>query len=245
MYEGKRQLALFCVEKRGKLLHLRRYLNQPELMENEWAVVEKYMLAHKDDQEICRHAITVANEFYSGIRRYGINARQCTENLVMKLEDIFSTQPLDEVAGMLALATANLYMLCVKDDGKHCDSLFEKIKSYLNAFPRSKQVRSAYATVCAEKYTNGLNRVRDVPLKIMRRIKQWYNQYPGEIEFRESYFQLLFVHMEYAQTQGMKAEEKRTFHEMEQLAKGANYDEYLEENKLQRVIELLRRLHHY
>ena len=241
----KRQFALFCIENRGNLLYLRRYLNQPELMENEWAVVEKYMLAHNDDQEICQHAITVATEFYNEIRRYGINERQCTANLVMKLEDLFATQPLVEVAELLALATANLYMHRIKEDGEHCDGLFEKIKGYLKAFPKSMKIRSAYATVCAEKYTKGFNRFRDVPPKIMGRLKQWYNQYPDEIEFRESYFRLLFAHLEYAQTRGMKAEEKRTFHEMKRLAKDANYDEYLEENEMLKVVEVLQKLHHY
>ncbi len=43
----------------------------------------------------------------------------------------------------------------------------------------------------------------------------------------------------------MRAEEMRTFHEMEQLTKSANYDEYLEENRLQKKVELLQILYRY
>lgn len=245
VYEDKRKLALFCVEERGYLLHLRRYLNQPELIENEWNVVKKYMMAHKDDREICRGSITVANEFFEVLRRHGIHEQQCTEDFVMKLEELFVTQPLVEVAELLAVSTANLYMLHIKNDGEHSDNPFEKIRGYLHAFPRSRRVRSAYATVCAEKYTKGFNQFRDVPPKIMNRLKHWYKQYSDEIEFRESYFQLLWAHLEYTRTHGMRAEEMRTFHEMEQLAKSANYDEYLEENRLQKKVELLQILYRY
>lgn len=245
VYEDKRKLALFCVEKRGYLLHLRRCLNQPERIENEWNVVKKYMLAHKDDREICLCAITVANEFYDAIRRYGIHEQTCTEDLVMKLKELFVAQPLVEVAELLAVSTANLYMLHVNDVGECCDSPFEEIKGYFHAFPSSKRIRSTYATVCAEKYTKGFNRFRDVPPKVMKRLKDWYKQYPDEIEFRESYFHLLWAHLEYTQTYGMRAEEMRTFHEMEQLAKSANYDDYFEENQLQEEIELIRELYRY
>ena len=245
VYEDKRQLALFCVDNRGKLLHLRRYLSQPELMENEWNVIVKYMLEHKDDREICLCAITIANEFYDGIRRYGINERQCVEDLVQNLEDLYITQPVVEVAELLALSTANMCFLRIKDGEGYCDSLFEKIKGYLRVFPQSRRIRSAYATVCAEKYARDFNRFRDVPPKIMGRLKKWSDQYPDEIEFREAYFHILLAHLEYAQAHEMKAEEKRTFHEMEQLARSANYDQYLEENQLQKDVELLRDIWDY
>ena len=163
----------------------------------------------------------------------------------MKLEELFVTQPLVEVAELLAVSTANLYMLHIKNDGEHCDNPFEKIRGYLHAFPRSRRVRSAYAMVCAEKYTKGFNRFRDVPPKVMKRLKDWYKQYPDEIEFRESYFHLLWAHLEYTKTYGMRAGEMRTFHEMEQLAKNANYDDYFEENQLQEEIKLLRKLYRY
>lgn len=56
---------------------------------------------------------------------------------------------------------------------------------------------------------------------------------------------MTLYHLTYAQGQGLRTEELRTFHELERIAKTTNYAVCLEENTLLPQVEQLRQLFGY
>ena len=127
----------------------------------------------------------------------------------------------------------------------HSEELFQKLQQIFKQFPGSKRVRSAYASVCGKMYASRENRTRDVPSKLIGKLKKWSAQYPDDIEFQEALFDVTLYHLTYAQGQGLRTEELRAFHALERIAKTANYAVYLEENTLLPRVEKLRQLFGY
>ena len=83
----------------------------------------------------------------------------------------------------------------------HSEELFQKLQQIFKQFPGSKRVRSAYASVCGKMYASRENRTRDVPSKLIGKLKKWSAQYPDDIEFQEALFDVTLYHLTYAQGQ--------------------------------------------
>lgn len=238
-------LALFCCSNRGHLLHLRRYLDRPEHLDQDWTVAAGYLTAYPDDLDICRSAVQAADEYYTWLRQQNEDTLQRTEALIELLDKALLRHPLVETAETLSLATANLYMKVLEKDTEAVKALSTKIQHYYECFPSSKKVRSAYASVFAQKYLDKTDRKYDVPPKILARLKKWSSQYPDEIEFQEAYFKVLFAHMEYLWQRGQWNEAARTLRQMEDIAQKANYEEYNEENRLIDTVKTLKHVYRF
>lgn len=238
-------LVLFCCENRARLIHLRRYLNCEEAVEQDWTVVESYLTSHSEDLDICLLGIDAAEEYFIMLQRSGEDIYQPTSKLTSLLECIYAQHPILEVAEQLAVVTANLYMHTLQQTQKHSEDLFRKLQQIFQRFSGSKRIRSAYASVCGKMYAVRENRTHDIPSKLMKMLKKWSEQYPDDIEFQEALFDVTLYHLTYAQRQGQRKEELRTFRELERIAKTANYAIYREENALLHQVDLLRYLFGY
>lgn len=244
-WPDKPQLALFCCDKRGMLIHLWRYLKHTETIERDWRVVVGYLTSYPQDRDICLSAMHTVNEYFSWCQREKTDIYQQTKNLAELLENVFREHPILAVAEPLAIVMANLYMFTLDKTQKHSEELFQKIQRIFTQFPTSKKTRSAYASVCGKKYAVKENWAHDVPRKIIDRLKKWNAQYPDEIEFQEALFDVTIFHLGYAREHGQRREELRSFHELEQIAQTANYQDYCEENHLKKRVDLLRRILNY
>lgn len=238
-------LALFCCDNRAKLIHLRRYLNREEAVEQDWAVIAGYLISHLEDRDICLRGVEAAEEYFTTLQRSGADIYQPTRELAALLERVYAQLPIPKVAEPLAVVTANLYMGALRRTQDHSEELFQKLQQIFKRFSGSKRIRSAYASVCGKMYAARENRTRDVPSKLMGKLKKWSAQYPDDIEFQEALFDVTLYHLTYARGQGLRAEELRAFHELERIAKTASYAVYLEENTLLPQVEQLRQLFGY
>lgn len=238
-------LALFCCDKRARLIHLRRYLNCEEAVEQDWSAVADCLASHLEDREVCLRGIEAADEYFTTLRRSGADIYQPTCELAALLERVYDRHPILEAAEQLAVVTANLYMNTLQRTQDHSEELFQKLQQIYERFPGSKRIRSAYASVCGKKYAARENRTRDIPGKLMGKLKKWSAQYPDDIEFQEALFDVTLYHLTYARGQGLRTEEFRAFHELERIAKMANYSEYREQNILLPQVEQLRQLFKY
>ena len=238
IYRDDPKVTLCCCENRGKLLHLRRYLDKTRGIEHDWAVIARYLKRFPKDRKICLSGMEAADEYITFHRLNNKADLTWTDQITALLERIYRDQHIEEVAELLSLSTANQYRL---NDGR----LFTKIKKYLNDFPDCQRVRSAYAAVCAQEYGKGFDRTEDVPQDILVRLKRWSRQYPDEIEFQEAYFCMLLTRLEHHQLHNRREEEQRVFQEMEAVAKRANYDAYHETNQMAEMIAFLKCMHGY
>lgn len=238
-------LALFCCDNRARLIHLRRYLNCEEEVEQDWSAVADCLASHLEDRGVCLRGIEAANEYFTMLQRSGADIYQPTCELAALLERVYDRHPILETAEQLAVVTANLYMYTLQRTQEHSEDLFQKLLQIYKRFSGSKRIRSAYASVCGKMYAARENRTRDIPGKLMGKLKKWSAQYPDDIEFQEALFDVTLYHLTYAQRQGLRTEELRAFHELERIAKTANYLEYREENALLPRVEQLRQLFKY
>ena len=239
-YPEDPNLALFCCDNRRRLLHLRRYLKCPEHLEQDWEIIVGYLTAYPNSLDICRSAVSAADEYYTWLRHRNEDIIQQTEALANLLDEVFRRHALAEAAGLLAQAAANLYMLTRETDTQKAKKFFDQVQDCYKRCPGSKQVRSAYASVISQQYLDGIDRQRDVPSKVLARLKKWSNHYPEDIEFQEAYFKMLFVHISYILSRGKRGEAARIFRELTWVAQNANYEEYGEENRLIQTVEYLR-----
>lgn len=171
-------LALFCCDNRAKLIHLRRYLNREEAIEEDWAVIASYLISHLEDRDICLRGVAAAEEYFTTLQRSGADIYQPTRELAALLERVYAQHPIPEAAEQLAIVTANLYMDTLQRTQDHSEELFQKLQQIFKRFSGSKGIRSAYASVCGKMYAARENRTRDVPSKLMGKLKKWSAQYP-------------------------------------------------------------------
>ena len=244
-YPDMPRLALFCCDNRARLIHLRRYLNCEQAIEQDWVSVANCLSSHLNDQTVCLRGIEAAEEYFTTLRRNGADIYQPACEMAALLERVYARHPVLEAAEQLAVVTANLYMYTLQRTQGHSEELFQKLQQIYKRFSGSKRIRSAYASVCGKMYAARENRTRDVPGKLMSKLKKWSVQYPDDIEFQEALFDVTLYHLTYAQRRGRRMEELRTFHELEHIAKTANYSEYGEENSLLPLVEQLRQLFKY
>lgn len=238
-------LALFCCDNRARLIHLRRYLKREEAVEQDWTAAADCLTSHLEDREVCLRGIEAADEYFTTLRRSGADIYQSTCELAALLERVYAQHPILEAAEQLAVVAANLYMYTLERTQDHSEELFQKLQQIYKRFSGSKRIRSAYASVCGKMYAARENRTRDVPGKLMGKLKKWSAQYPDDIEFQEALFDVTLYHLTYARGQGLRTEELRAFRELERIAKTANYAEYREENTLLPKVEQLRQLFKY
>lgn len=238
-------LALFCCEYRARLIQLRRYLNYEEAVEQDWVTTASYLTSHLEDRDICLWGVEATREYFTTLQRSGADIYQPTCELAELLERVYVRHPILETAEQMAVVIANLYMYTLQRTQDHSQELFQKLQQIYKRFSGSKRIRSAYASVCGKMYAARESRTRDVPGKLMGKLKKWSAQYPDDIEFQEALFDVTLYHLTYAQGQGLRAEELRAFHELERIAKTANYAEYREENTLLPRVEQLRQLFKY
>lgn len=238
-------LALFCCDNRARLIHLRRYLNREEVVEQDWAAIASYLSSHLEDRDVCLRGIEAAEEYFTTLQRSGADIYRPTRELAALLERVYTQHPIPKAAEQLAVVTANLYMYTLQRTQDHSEELFQKLQQIFKRFSGSKRIRSAYASVCGKMYAAREKRTRDVPSKLMGKLKKWSAQYHDDIEFQEALFDVTLYHLTYAQGQGLRTEELRAFHELERIAKTANYAVYLEENTLLPRVEQLRQLFGY
>lgn len=239
------RLALFCCDNRARLIHLRRYLNCEEAIEQDWASVADCLASHLEDRAVCLRGIEAAKEYFTTLQRNRADIYQPACETAALLERVYARHPVLEAAEQLAVVTANLYMYTLQRTQAHSEELFQKLRQIYKRFSGSKRIRSAYAAVCGKMYAARENRTRDVPGKLMGKLKKWSAQYPDEIEFQEALFDVTLYHLTYAREKGLRMEELRAFRELERIAKTANYSEYREENSLLPRVEQLRQLFKY
>ena len=173
-----------------------------------------YLTAYPNSLDICRSAVSAADEYYTWLRHRNEDIIQQTEALANLLDEVFRSHALAEAAGLLAQAAANLYMLTRETDTQKAKKFFDQVQDCYKRCPGSKQVRSAYASVISQQYLDGIDRQRDVPSKVLARLKKWSNHYPEDIEFQEAYFKMLFVHISHILSRGKRGEAARIFREL-------------------------------
>lgn len=239
------RLALFCCENRARLIHLRRYLNCEEAIDQDWASVADCLASHLEDRDVCLRGIEAAKEYFTTLQRNRADIYQPASEMTALLDRVYARHPVLEAAEQLAVVMANLYMYTLQRTQAHSEELFQKLQQIYKRFSGSKRVRSAYASVCGKMYAAREKRTRDVPGRLMGKLKKWSAQYPDDIEFQEALFDVTLYHLTYAQERGLWTEELRAFRELERIAKTANYSEYEEENSLLPWVEQIRQLFKY
>ena len=238
-------LVLFCCDNRARLIHLRRYLECVEAVEQDWTAIARHLASHLEDRAICLRGVEAAEEYFITLQRSGSDIYQPACELAALLERVYAKHPVLEAAEQLAIVTANLYMCTLQQTQSHSEDLFQKLQQIFKRFPGSKRMRSAYASVCGKMYAARENRTRDIPSKLMGKLEKWSAQYPDDIEFQEAFFDVTLYHLTYARGQGLRREELRAFRQLERIAKTANYAVYREENALLPRVEQLRQLFGY
>lgn len=230
------KIGYLCCENYGRLFHLRRYHDRNAETSEDWDKALELLERYHYPEDMCRMAMDFAGEYLHVLvqKKKLKQIRQMEEALTV----IYTKHPLPEIAEVLAIATANAYLLSPGWEKERQEREYGTLKRCLADFPDSMRVRSSYISVTNAECSKHEGS-RDVPDKVMTRAKDWSEQYPEEIEFQEGYFGLLLTHLRYAQVHGKKNEERRTFSKMKELAEKTDYSEYGEENQMKEAVAML------
>lgn len=209
---------------------------------DEWKQIQRVLLEYECSDDMIAMAMKVANSRMLSLTRNGdVDGLIALE---LYLEEIYEEHKLLSVAEEAALVTANVYMLNINMRGNRLAWEYDKIKGYLREYPESKRIRSAYIMITMEEYLN-TSRYRKVPNEVISQAKNWFNEYPNDIEFSEAYFGILMAKLEYTQTHDMRNEQVRLFKEMKKVAENTDYAEYHEENSMIEVVRILQMIYRY
>lgn len=235
-----RRIALLCCENYRLLMHLRIYKDRNAEIREDWYAIKEILELNGYDEVMCRDAMKAAEKYF-----HSLLARKRYDEL-SELEyfvaEVFRNTRICEAAEISALCLANLYS--GERRRKMTTDAYERIKKYWSVFPDSMHIRAAFVKASDAFYSPSAEYER-VPHKIINYAKNWSVQYPGEIEFQEGYFGLLFSRLKYAQMHDMRNEQRRVFHEMKIVAERADYSEYNESNQLKEAVEMIQMIFGY
>ena len=232
------------------LFHLKLCHDKTQDITSNWKKIESIIKRYDYPEAMCVKVVKTAHDYLISL----IQKKDIDHLLQLTgfMEEIYKHWPTAGVAGIAALCSVNLYATrSWKDEdppsGKPLINLSkesEKVKRYYNDFPESKSVRASFLTVCRGFYLDASEK-RRVPDRLLHDIERWIQQYPGEIEFSEGYFELLLARLQYAQAHNERNEQKRIFRKMKSFAEKTDYSEYKEENKMLEAIKTLQLLYGY
>lgn len=209
---------------------------------DEWKQIQRILSEYECSDDMIAMAMKVANSRMLSLKRNGdVDGLIALE---LYLEEIYEEHKLLSVSEEAALVTANVYMFNMRRRDNRLAREYDKIKGYLREYPDSKKIRSAYITITMEEYLN-TSRYRKVPNEVISQAKNWFNEYPDDIEFPEAYFGILMAKLEYAQTHDMRNEQGRLFKEMKKVAENTDYAEYHEENSMIEAVRMLQTIYGY
>ena len=195
-----------------------------------WENIENIIRTCDYPEQLCKLAATCAHDYITAlIGKDNVPRLKLLEEF---LEEAFQRNKIAEIADVAALCTANIYTITRKNNkSANSDECIRKLKGYLDAFPESMLICSAFISVSRVIYVD-TSSYRRVPDKLLDKAKAWALQYPEEIEFQEGYFGLLYSRLEYAREHDMRNEQRRLLREMKIVAERADYSEYHEGNNM-------------
>ena len=224
------------------LIHLKLYLDIEANIKEEWLMLRDILLEYEVADDKLESAMEEAYRYlHYSMKNESIEDLYELEN---NLEGLFEKHNIVKIAEIAAMTTANILTITLKNQHVLLSENHEKLKSYYSNYPQSKMVRSAFISVTKEYYFEN-SKPKRVPEKLVSKAKKWSTQYPGDIEFQESYFGLLFAKLKYVQEFGNRGEQIQIFKEMKRVAERADYSEYHEENGLLESIEILEEIYGY
>lgn len=235
-----RRIGLLCCENYRRLMHLRLYENPNAEIREDWYAIKEILELNGYDEAMCRDAMKAADEYFHTL----LPRKKDDElsELEHSVAEVYRNSRICEAAEISALCLANLYSS--ERRRKMTTDAYERIKKYWSVFPDSMRIRAAFVRASDAFYSQSAEYKR-VPDRIINDAKNWSMQYPGEIEFQEGYFGLLFSRLKYAQMQDMRNEQSRVFREMKTVAERAAYSEYNESNQLKEAVETIQMVFGY
>lgn len=220
----------------GRLIHLRRYHKETRDTMKDWANIDGHIRKCQSfNEDVLDKICEAAKECRIVI---GSQKKSDAYHLVVApLEYVHSKTKSKKIAGELSICYANIATGLRNKHESVLASIFDKVKNLHREYPDDKKIRMSYIRCIESELEN--DGYRDVPKKTLQMAREWYLQYPDEIEFKEAYFGLLLTHLFYSQRNDMRNEQRRTFKIMKEVAESADYDEYNEENQMMQSIRNL------
>lgn len=208
----------------------------------EWNATVELLKRYHFPETMSITAMETAHDYMlTLLKRHSLDEMNGLEQTIALINEKVKSEKVTEVA---ALCSANLYTISFQEKKKLLSTELDKVRNYLNAYPNSMKIQSAYISMIRIAYLE-TSTYKRVPDKLLRIAKEWSLQYPDEIEFSEGYFGLLMARLEYAQSHGLRNEQRRTFREMKAVARRADYSKYNEINDMQQAVDSLQRLYGY
>ena len=234
------QVGLALCENYRMSINLKQRCNEDDDAATEWARIQKIIEKYGCSEKIVKIAMDAAREYMQAL----IYLRKM--NKLKKLEEflelVYMQCPIENVAEIAALATANGHLMC--SDQNRLKEGIKKLERYLVNYSDNMRVQLAYISLCNTMYM-ATSSSKMVPNKILDLAQKCEKKYPGKNEFAEAYFGLLMSQLEYTLINGSKSEQKRLFKKMDALAKRTDYSEYHEENQLKQTVQLLKELYEF
>lgn len=244
------RIATACAEGRERLSELRELFENSAHIRRDWEAVSQLMDKFPGDIDILSALVQIAYRYVHAITGQDMSVRiyrvahklwEATTRVDMAGQDAAAVE---EIFTKTAYCLADTYFdyhrahLLRTTDGDEESFCWESIRRLHERYPDMMGVTKAYAMV-ASSHRMDIRGPQEVTEEDCASFKDWFQRYPDEIDFAESYADMLFLRYAYLMRTNKPRKAQKCLRELKRVARKANYSDYHEDNKIFHMIDML------